>query len=262
MVGPEQPMADPSEWALFIDIDGTLLDMAPTPDAVVVPAGLVRVLAALAQKFEGAVALSTGRRVRDADRLFSPLRLVTSGVHGTELRGHPGAETAMLAPPLPLELAEAVDRAAGRFPGVLVERKGAGIAVHYRNAPDAGRALGLELGRIVAAHAGVVLRRGRKVLEIVPEGYSKATALRRLMTLSPFHGRRPVMIGDDACDQSALLAARRLGGLGLSVAGEHFSTARADFDGAAGVRSWLRGLAGMTRSTESFATPLMASREL
>jgi trehalose 6-phosphate phosphatase len=253
MARPRRLVGDPREWALFIDIDGTLLDMAPTPDAVVVPPGLVHVLEALAQRFEGAVALSTGRRVREADRLFAPLRLTASGVHGTEVRAAPGAATTMLVPPASPELVAVVTRIAGIFPGALVEQKGAGVAVHYRNAPDAGPVLQLELARIVAERKDLALRPGRKVLEVIPKGFSKGTALTWLMRQPPFHGRRPVMIGDDRGDESALLAAQRLGGLGLKVAGEHFSRIGADFDGVASVRAWLATLAD--RGVASAAEP-------
>lgn len=256
MVRPKRLVADPSEWALFIDIDGTLLDMAPTPDSVVVPPGLVRVLEALAHRFAGAVALSTGRRVCDADRLFAPLKLTTSGVHGTEVRTSPGAERTMLVSPASPELVEAVTRAASMSPGVLVEPKGAGIAVHYRNAPDAGPMLKLELARIVGDRNDLVLRPGRKVLEIIPKGYSKGTALTWFMGQPPFRGRRPVMIGDDEGDESALLAAQRFGGIGLKVAGEHFSRACADFDGVPSVRAWLAALAGGATAPDASASEL------
>jgi len=233
----------PADWALFIDIDGTLLDMAPTPDSAVVPPGLVQTLARLLQRFGGAVALSTGRRVADADRLLAPLRLVTSGVHGTEVRRVAGGDTVMLVAPVSADRIRDIDNVARGAPGTLVEPKGCGVAVHYRNAPDAGPALERELQRVVGRWADLVVRPGRKVLEVIPRARSKGTGLAELMRLPPFRGRRPVMIGDDHGDESAHLAAERLGGFGLKVAGEHFGPAIADFDGVASVRAWLAALA-------------------
>lgn len=240
---PEGLLAEPAAWALFIDIDGTLLDVAPTPDSVFVPPKLVRTLQRVAQGLGGAVALSTGRRVADADRLFAPLKLVTSGVHGTEVRTRNGGDIAMLVPPAPPELVHAVMGVHLVASGILVEPKGAGVAVHYRNAPEARMALERELARIVDGWADIMLCPGRKVLEVLPKGYSKGAALDGLMRLPPFRGRCPIMVGDDHGDESALLAAESLGGVGLRVAGEHFSMVGADFDCAASVRAWLAELA-------------------
>jgi trehalose 6-phosphate phosphatase len=113
------------EWALFIDIDGTLLDMAPTPDAVRVPPGLVATLTHLSENFGGAVALVTGRRIADADRFFAPLKLAVSGVHGAEARNGRDGRTALLAGPVPDDLVAAVHDVALARPGILVEHKGA-----------------------------------------------------------------------------------------------------------------------------------------
>jgi trehalose 6-phosphate phosphatase len=237
-------LAEPHRWALFIDIDGTLLGVAPTPDAVTVPAGLVPLLGDVASGLDGAAAILTGRRVADADRLFAPLKLIASGVHGTELRADPHAPVEILAAPIPAEVVQAMNNIAHIASGILVEQKGCGVAVHYRNAPLARRALESELAAIIAASSyDLVLREGRKVLEAVPRGYSKGTALTALVSRPPFRGRRPVMIGDDVGDESAFAAAERLGGLGLRVAGEHFSCEASDFDGIASVRAWLEALA-------------------
>jgi trehalose 6-phosphate phosphatase len=231
-------------WALFLDVDGTLLDIAPTPEEVCVPARLVATLERLLVAFDGAVALLTGREVADTDRLFAPLRLVTAGVHGTEIRTSLGGPIELFAPPVSVAAIASLARIAQGFPGVRVEPKGPGVAVHYRNAPAAREPLQAALAGFVAGHApALVLCRGRKVFELVPHGFSKARALDALVAQPPFAGRRPVMIGDDAGDELAFSSAERLAGVALRVAGEHFRPVRADFADAASVRRWLADLA-------------------
>jgi trehalose 6-phosphate phosphatase len=243
----ERVLASAAEWALFIDIDGTLLDMAPRPDAAVVPERLVQTLGGLLERLGGAVALVTGRRVSDADRFFDPLRLVTSGVHGAEARIVPGGATEQLAAPVPGQMLQAVHALTELAPGILVEEKGAGVAVHYRDAPQLLPAVERHLGRIVLEWDSYTLRAGRKVLEVVPRAHSKGTGLGALMRLPAFSGRLPIMIGDDHGDEPAMHLAQRMGGLGLKVAGEHFDRRIADFDSAASVRSWLSVLADPDR---------------
>jgi trehalose 6-phosphate phosphatase len=189
------------------------------------------------------MALLTGRRIADADRFFAPLRLPASGVHGTEARSaQVGSAAIALAGPVPAGLAAAVHTVADDASGLLVEEKGAAIAVHYRNAPEARLALERELRRILERWDCFTLRDGRKVIEVVPKTHSKATGLAWLMQLPAFKGRRPVMIGDDLGDEPALAIAERLGGIGLRVAGEHFRPEVADFESPADVRAWLAGL--------------------
>lgn len=247
--------------ALFLDIDGTLLDVALSPEAVAVPAGLAGALARLHGVLDGAVALVTGRQVASADRLFAPLELVTSGVHGTELRETPGGRTRALAPALPEafigEIADAV-----RFaPGVLVEPKGAGVAVHYRLAPEAGPALEWALADLLSdAPAAVELKRGRKVFEIGPARLSKGTAIETLAAMPPFRGRAPVFIGDDVGDEPAFAAVERLGGLAFKVAGERFGADEAYFKDPGEVRAWLSDLAhGLEKEDYPVNRPVDAS---
>src|SRR5262249_47573795 len=235
------------EWALFIDIDGTLLDMAPAPDAVRVPPDLVGTLDRLGRTFDGAMALITGRRVADADRFFAPLKLPVSGVHGAEARATANGTPALLAEPVPAALTAAVHAIACGLPGVVVEDKVSGLAVHYRNAPDARSTLERELRRTVLPWDGFAVRTGRKVLDVVPKAHTKGTGLAWLMSLAAFKGRRPIMIGDDHGDEPAIEAAESLGGLGLTVAGEHFSGNGADFQSPASVRAWLASLSQLGR---------------
>jgi trehalose 6-phosphate phosphatase len=236
-------LASPREWALFLDIDGTLLGVASTPDAVRVPRAVVTLLDNLVREFEGAVAFLTGRRVAEADRLFAPLRLVASGVHGTELRRERDGPIERLAPHVSSSIVQALNEVGAIAPGIMIEQKGSGVAVHYRKAPAARPAIEAEVQRVLQeTNCGLVIRQGRKVLELVPKTFSKATAMRELLALEPFKGRRPVMVGDDAGDESALVAADVLGGIGLKVAGEHFRRAEADFSGVESVRRWLSTL--------------------
>jgi trehalose 6-phosphate phosphatase len=244
-------LEDPSTSALYIDIDGTLLEMASRPDAVRVPPGLVALLDDLAGGLGGALALLTGRRIGDADRLFHPLRLVASGVHGTELREQRDGPITLLAPAIPSAIVEVLGELGRTAPGVLIERKGAGIAVHYRHAPQHSERLAAKITGLVSGSEGLILRQGRMVLEIGPDNFSKGAALAYLHSRPPFAGRRPVMIGDDAGDESALREAQRLGGAALRVAGEHFSGATADFSGVDAVRAWLRALARALRTRTS-----------
>lgn len=241
---PEWLRTNADDWAIFIDIDGTLLEMAPRPDAVIVPIGLAAMLGALADRLGGALALSTGRSVAEADRLLTPLKLVTSGVHGTEVRSSPNDTATMLVPPVSAALLKEVMDVAQMSPEIIVETKGAGVAVHYRQVPELRSVLEIELGRIADRRDTIVLRPGRRVLEIVPKGYTKGAGLAWLMRRPPFEGRRPIMIGDDYGDESALAMAQSLGGVGLRVAGEYFAPEVSDFEGVAATRAWLAAVSG------------------
>lgn len=235
---------DDTATALFLDLDGTLIDIAPTPDGVTVPEGLAQLLDQLTRRLGGALAILTGRPIEDIDRLLAPLAPVVAGVHGAELRSVPRGEVASRAAPIEAEIVRAVRRVIDEHPGALLETKRASIAVHYRLAPLLASPLAAALTRILEqGFDHLILARGRQVLEIVPHHISKGAALETIMNLPAFVGRRPIMIGDDISDTSAFEAATRLGGRGLKVAGEQFSRAEADFAGPAEVRVWLKSLA-------------------
>jgi trehalose 6-phosphate phosphatase len=235
---------DPAEIALFLDLDGTLLDIAAAPARVSAPAGLSVTLQRLQRTLSGAVALLTGRTIGEADRLLSPVKLAGAGVHGGELRVEPDGEIEVISGQVPAPLVAAVERLVRSIPGVFVEHKGIALAVHYRAAPAFEPMLETELRGLLDAHTNrLVLSHGRRVLELAPSASTKGTALKRLMQTPRFRGRRPVMIGDDLPDETALMIATSLGGMGLKVGGEHFRGGETHFNGPAQVRRWLQNLA-------------------
>lgn len=234
----------PQGMALFLDLDGTLLDIATKPDCIVVPPGLIDTLRRIESGLGGAMAVLTGRTIFAVDRLLSPLKPIAAGVHGAQLRTSAGGQVGEMVDPLPPSLVEAVQIFAQRLPGVVAESKIHSVALHYRQAPEAEAEIERGLLRLLHEQSDcLMLSRGRRVLEIVTRLASKGTALDALMRLAQFSGRRPVMIGDDANDEPAMQAAMRHGGIGLKVAGEHFAGEAASFSGPADSRRWLTDLA-------------------
>jgi trehalose 6-phosphate phosphatase len=230
----------PETCALFLDMDGTLLDMAPSPEAVRIPSGLPQLLQSLSDGLGGALAILTGRQIVEVDRLLNPLRLPASGVHGAQFRRSPEHGIETCSPELPAELVAQLAALEGRMPGVRAEAKGPGFAVHYRVVPHVQSELERQLRALLVDYASsVVLSRGRKIFEIIPIGQTKGTALVSFCDLPRFKGRRPVMIGDDVGDEPAFAAASRLGGVGLRVAGEHFGRDAANLNGPADVHHLL-----------------------
>ena len=240
-----KPIVDIRSIAVFLDVDGTLIDIALTPDRVVIPDGLVDLVRELTRHAGGALAIVTGRPIAEVDRFLAPLAPVAAGVHGAQLRRQPDGAVELRAKPIDADLVAAVQREIGSRPNIMVEAKPTSIAIHYRQAPNLAAELEAVLERILKRSADhLVLAHGRKVMEIVPRDVSKGDALKLLMELPDFRGRKPVMIGDDVSDQSAFEAATNLGGFGLKVAGERFSVADADFANPTEVRAWLATLVG------------------
>ena len=231
------------DLALFLDFDGTLIEMAPTPGAATAPGGLADLLAELADALGGALAVVTGREIADLDLRLAPFRGRAAGVHGAEIRFDPKAGAARQGAALGSGALADIRRLAAFEPRLLIEDKGASIAVHFRAAKSAEPRLERELtDYIAAADGGLRLLRGRKVFEILNGGFSKGEALARFMAGPPFAGRKPVMIGDDHTDIPAMQTCAARGGFGFTVAGEFFCADQADFAGPDAVRAWLMEL--------------------
>jgi len=237
---------NPGTIGLFLDVDGTLLDIAPRPEAVEVKASLLDDLAAVERALGGALALVSGRPVAELDRLFAPLRFAASGVHGAELRRRPDGPIASLAPGrLGNDAWCALCRLLREFPGSYAENKEVSFAVHY---PDPGtdidhlkRALSHLMERVEEPDRPLRLIAGRAVFEIQLHGFDKGRAIGRFMTASPFRGRKPIFIGDDEIDRAGFDTALALGGLAFSV-GTELSGLSGTFAGPDAVRTWLHGL--------------------
>lgn len=236
--------------ALYLDVDGTLLEVALTPTSVRVPPALAGLLQSLQVDFDGAVAIITGRRIADADQLLAPFRSVAAGVHGAEVRTSLGDAIVSLSPSFDAAVTHSIAAIVDQMPGIVLEHKGSGLALHYRLAPDRQSDLLLALQALLPRHHGqFTICGGRKVIEVLPVGFSKGRALRQMAELPAFRNRTPVMIGDDVADETAFIAAHELGGVGLKVAGENFPAATADFSGPADVISWLTHLRDLSRNS-------------
>jgi trehalose 6-phosphate phosphatase len=231
-------------WALFLDIDGTLLELAAHPAAVTVDLHLAHLLRGLYDETAGAVALISGRTVADADSLFAPLRLCVAGQHGAERRDFDGG-LHVHAPPLDglRRAAERLRRLVAAHPGLVLEEKGMNVALHFRGAPLLEAELVPLLERLVSELGqDFELQAGKMVLEIKPTGRDKGTAIEEFMQEHPFRGRVPIFIGDDLTDEYGFALVNRLGGHSIKV-GPGASAAQWHLADASAVRGWLDRLA-------------------
>jgi trehalose 6-phosphate phosphatase len=232
------------ECAILLDIDGTLLDFAPTPREVWVPPGLAETLSRLHDRTSGALALVSGRSLNDIDLIFAPEQFPAVGGHGAEMRISADSEAvAVHAPPMDKELKRRLAAIAKLSPGILLEDKGYSLALHYRLAPHAEKAIyeAVSLIRADLPNAPIEVLPGKCVCEIKQSGFDKATGVRELMTHAPFRGRRPVFIGDDVTDESVFAMMPDLGGLAFSV-GRRAQGVTDYFDEPRDVRAWLARL--------------------
>jgi trehalose 6-phosphate phosphatase len=232
------------DCAILLDIDGTLLDLAPTPREVWVPPGLSAALNRLLEKTSGALALVSGRSLNDVDLIFAPDQFPAVGGHGAEMRLLTDSEAVVThAPPMDKELKRRLAAIAKLSPGILLEDKGYSLALHYRLAPHAEKAIyeAVSLIRADLPNAPIEVLPGKCVCEIKHAGFNKATGVRELMTRAPFKGRRPIFIGDDVTDEAVFAIIPEFGGLAFSV-GRRAQGVADHFDEPHEVREWLARL--------------------
>lgn len=232
------PPAARANWALFLDLDGTLLDIAPTPDAVAVPGDLVHDLSIAARKLDGALAIVSGRLLSEIDALLAPLKPAGAGEHGAVVR-LPSGQYDEIDAKVPPDWVDVLIDAARDKLGVLIERKTHSVVAHYRNAPKHEEFFRTLCASLINDHVGAYeILQAKMALEIRPRTVTKARAVNRLMQTAPFEGRVPVFIGDDATDYDGFRACAKLGGEGIDVF-ERFAGRPQE------VRLWLKTFANL-----------------
>jgi trehalose 6-phosphate phosphatase len=234
------------ETAFLLDIDGTLLELMPTPRDVKVPPGLARTLKGLMERTAGALALVSGRSLPDIDRIFAPDQFPAIGGHGAEMRLSSGDAVASHALPLDDELKRRLAAIAQLSPGILLEDKGYSLALHYRLAPRAEKAIheAICLIRADLPDAATEVLPGKCVFEIKRSGFTKASGVRELMRHPPFNGRKPIFMGDDVTDESVFAIMPDMDGLAFSV-GRRVKGVAGHFDAPSDVRKFLAHLSTM-----------------
>lgn len=223
--------------SLFLDFDGTLVDIQPMPDAVAVDDRLNRLMASLAQRLEGRVAIVSGRSIEQLDTLFGGLTLATSGSHGAELRAAGVASDRPERPNTFDSVVETMQGFADANPGVVVEVKSLGVGLHYRGAPEAERAARALASRL-ATDNDLNLQEGKMVFEVRVPG-DKGRAIAHFLDTAPFAGTRPVFLGDDLTDEPGFAAVAAQGGAGILVGPPRETAATHRLDDVADVLNWL-----------------------
>jgi trehalose 6-phosphate phosphatase len=242
---PPPPALD---WCLFLDVDGTLIELTDTPSQTEADAGIKTLLPEVAERLGGAVALISGRRIQTLDQLFAPLRLPAAGLHGVERRKADGSiQGASFVDSQLANARRALQALVEAHPGTLLEDKERTVAVHFRMAPqfaDAMREGVVEIAKPLGSNYHI--QGGKMMFEIKPRGFSKGTAIQAFMKEPPFRGRRPVFVGDDLTDQDGFVVVEAHGGLSIAV-GE-LSLAQYHLADVSAVRSWLGQIAALRDS--------------
>ncbi len=225
-------------WALFLDFDGTLVDLAPKPDLVEVPAGLTELLQKLFTQLDGALAIVTGRELCDVDG-FLALMLPGAGIHGAELRRKMGGAPIVMDDSRGLaDVIAELEPLIASDPRLILQRKSAAFTLHYRLAPEREAEMRDLAARAIRGHDNLELMSGKMMVEVKPKGANKGTGMERLMQASPFSHRMPVFIGDDITDEDGFKFVKNHAGLAIKV-GNGMSSAGHRLASPAAVYEWL-----------------------
>jgi trehalose 6-phosphate phosphatase len=236
------PPSPSLEWCLFLDVDGTLIELTDSPLATFADSELKTLLGSVAERLGGAVALVSGRGIAYLDALFDPLRLPSAGLHGVERRKATGVMHGASFTDHQLDPArQAVKELVEAHPGTSLEDKGRTIAVHFRMAPQFEAIHQSLIAIAKPLGSNYHIQEGNRVFEIKPRGFTKATAIKAFMAEPPFSGRTPVFVGDDLTDQDGFRMVEEKGGVSIAVGGRVHGQYR--LENAAAVRAWLEGIA-------------------
>ncbi len=240
------------DWALFLDFDGTLVDIEDHPDDVTLPAGMAQRLRHLQVVLDDAVAIISGRALADLEALLQPLRLPLAGLHGLERRDARGCLHRDNRDREPLDaVRDAIAGFVAARPGLYAEDKGGALALHWRGAPEREQEVAAFLERQRRQLGdGFHIQSGKQVFELKPSGRDKGRAVREFMAEAPFHGRTPIFVGDDRTDEDAFAAVNALGGFSIRVGEHHPDTAAiATLPSVAATLAWLDGLPEQLEAT-------------
>ena len=236
-------MIEPAETALFLDVDGTLLEIRDRPEEVVADAGLITLLDELSAAFGGALSLISGRSVAQIDRIFAPIRFPAAGAHGAELRLHPQDDVSVTTQPLPASVLSRLSTLVDSHEGLLLERKNGGASLHYRMAPELETRCRQLVDEVMTEIEGEFrLIPGKMVFELAPRGHDKGKAIAAMMNRKPFAGRRPVFVGDDVTDEDGFRTVNAMGGVSVRVGEDSDSAAAYSLGSVADLRHWLESI--------------------
>jgi len=251
-LAPPDPLSDQGA-SLLLDLDGTIAPIMPRPHDVAPTPARTALMRRLAERFNGRLAMVSGRTIAEVDRVLQGAVTAVAGVHGLERRRADGRlERARPDPALDLVRAELPGLLA-RHPGLITEDKGLSVTIHFRSVPDAGPAV-TALARALAARTDLVLQPGDTVAELRGPGAGKGEAIRAFMQEAPFAGTRPIFLGDDQTDEDGFAAVRALGGVGVLVGPARRTRATRRLASVDAVMDWLSAAAPETAMSGNLAT--------